>query len=40
METVIDGHTVVRINLDDDPRAELRIELHDAIDLHRGDFLL
>jgi hypothetical protein len=40
MEQVIDGRTVVRINLDEDLRAELRIELHDAIDLHRADFVL
>ena len=40
MEQVIDGHTVVRVNLDDDPRAELTIQLHDAIDLHRADFVL
>ena len=40
MEQVIDGRTVIRVNLDDDLRAELRIELHDAIDLHRGDFVL
>ena len=40
METVVDGHTVVRVNLDDDPRAELIIQFHDAIDLHRADFVL
>ena len=40
MEQVVDGHTVIRVNLDDDLRAELRIELHDAIDLHRADFVL
>ena len=40
MEQVIDGHTVVRINLDGDPRAELTIELHDVIDLARADFVL
>ena len=40
MEQVIDGRTVIRVNLDDDLRAELRIELHDAIDLTRADFVL
>ncbi len=40
METVVDGHTVIRVNLDDDLRAELKIELHDAINLNRSDFLL
>ena len=40
MEQVIDGHTVVRVNLDGDPRAELSIQLHDIIDLHRADFVL
>ena len=36
----VDGHTEIKVNLDHDPHAELRIQLHDAIDLHRGDFLL
>lgn len=40
MEQVIDGRTVIRVNLDDDLRAELNIELHDAIDLTRTDFVL
>jgi Ca2+-binding RTX toxin-like protein len=40
MERVVDGRTVIRVNLDEDRPAELRIELHDAIDLHRGDFVL
>jgi hypothetical protein len=34
------GHTVVKVNLDHDLHAELVIQLNDAIDLHRGDFLL
>jgi Ca2+-binding RTX toxin-like protein len=39
METVVDGQTLIRVNLDADLRAELRIELHDAIDLARADFV-
>ena len=31
---------MVQVNLDHDPQAELRIELHDVIDLHRADFVL
>jgi len=31
---------VIKINLDHDAHAELTIQLNDAIDLHRGDFLL
>ena len=36
----VDGHTEIKVNLDHDAHAELAIQLHDAIDLHRGDFLL
>ena len=36
----VDGHTEIKVNLDHDAHAELAIQLHDTIDLHRGDFLL
>ena len=39
-EALIDGHTEVRVNLDDDPRADMVIVLHDAIDLTKADFIL
>ena len=40
MEQVVDGRTVIRVNLDADLRAELTIQLHDVVDLHRVDFVL
>jgi Ca2+-binding RTX toxin-like protein len=36
----VDGHTVIQVNLDHDRTADLRIELHDELDLHRADFVL
>ncbi len=40
MEQVVDGRTLVRFDRNGDARAELRIDLHDAINLNRGDFVL
>ena len=39
-EVRTDGHTVIKVNLDHDLHPEVTIDLHDTIDLHRGDFLL